>query len=77
LSRGSHQASVANSLANRATDAANAIAAGDYPTAVNELQSLLDKIDGIDPPPDWINPSPEQAALAEDVELLIELLGMF
>lgn len=65
-----------NSLANRAANAANSIAAGNYAQAIAELESLLDKIDGVTPPPDWISPSLEQAALAAEVALLIDLLTL-
>ncbi len=63
-----------NSLANRATEAANAIAAGDYETAIDLLVSLLAKVDGVEPEPDWMDLSPEQQQLAEDTALLIALL---
>ncbi len=65
-----------NALANRATDAANAIAAGDLQGAIDELTSLLEKIDGQSPPPDWMHDSTEKTALADDVELLISLLEL-
>jgi len=63
-----------NALANRAASAANAIAAGDYATAIAELRSLLDKIDGVTPPPDWMVPSAQRDALAGEVVRLIGLL---
>lgn len=61
-----------NALANRATDAANAIAAGDIEGAIDSLMSLLSKIDGQSPPPDWMDDPPE--ILVTKVELLIALL---
>lgn len=64
-----------NALANRAAEAANALAAGDEATAIAELESLLEKIDGVTPPPDWMTDSPERAALAGEVWLLIDLLA--
>jgi len=63
-----------NALANRAIEAANAIAAGNYQEARDALNSLLDKIDGASPPPDWMDASPQQAALKAEVELLIALV---
>lgn len=60
------------SLANRATEAADAIAVGDFAGAIDSLESLLDKIDGITPPPDWMVSSAEQAQLAADVQALID-----
>lgn len=63
-----------NALSNRATEAANLIAAGDFDGAIDKLSSLLDKIDGLSPPPDWMDDSPEKTALADEVKLLIDLL---
>lgn len=63
-----------NSLANRAMAAAALIAEGDLQGAIDELTSLLEKIDGESPPPDWMDDSPEKTALADDVSLLIALL---
>jgi hypothetical protein len=69
------QAGRRNALINRAANAANAIAAGDYVQAIRELESLLDKIDGVTPPPDWIlDDSWEKWYLADRVHLLITLL---
>ena len=65
-----------NALSNRATDAANAIAANDIEGAIDSLQSLLAKIDGATPPPDWMDDSPEKTDLAAEVELLIALLRL-
>jgi hypothetical protein len=65
----------ANSLANRANEAADFIADGDIPSAIDVLTSLLKKIDGQSPPPDWMyDGSDEKTALAEQVSDLIELL---
>lgn len=63
-----------NALANRAMDAANAIAAGDIDGAIDSLMSLLAKIDGQSPPPDWMDEAPQDTALG--VELLIALLQL-
>ena len=62
-----------NALVNRTQAAANAIAEGDLQTARDELVSLLEKIDGEIPPPDWMKDSPEKAELAELILLLISL----
>lgn len=64
-----------NALANQANDAANALAAGDTPTALLILQGMLAKIDDLSPPPDWMESSPQKSALADDVRLLIALLA--
>ena len=71
-----------NALANRATAAANIVnhccSSGDpncsLQGAVHSLESLLDKIDGDTPSPDWIHDSPEKTGLAAEVGLLIWLL---
>lgn len=60
------------SLANRVTKAADALALGDIAGAIDSLDSLLDRIDGQTPPPDWMENSPEQEALAIAVEELID-----
>ena len=79
-----------NSVAKRAQEASNAFAAGNYAQAITELESLLDKIDGDSPPPDWMDDAQPDAAdidgdgdtsesarqaLEDQVRLLIELLG--
>ncbi len=65
-----------HSLANRANESANLIAAGDTQGAIDKLNSLLSKIDGQSPPPDWMADSPEKSALAQEVALLISLLEL-
>jgi len=65
-----------NSLANRSTKAANSIAKGDIHDAVEALTSLLQKIDGDSPPPDWMDESPEKIALADKATLIIDLLNI-
>jgi hypothetical protein len=64
-------------LANKATAAANLIAAGDYDGAISALSSLLEKIDDQSPPPDWMSSSSEKTALADEVEFMIYLLTFF
>ena len=64
-----------NSLANRATSAANLIAQGDYQGAIDKLVSLLEKVDGLSSPPDWMD-GPQKDAVADDVGLLIALLEL-
>ncbi|MFN7925422.1 MAG: hypothetical protein U0Q16_35310 [Bryobacteraceae bacterium] len=65
-----------NALANRASEAAAFVAVGNLPAAQDELQSLLQKVDGIAPPPDWMNDSPEKRALAFRVSQLITWIAM-
>ena len=71
----------ATEAANKIAAAAAAAAAGDDPLhdqliqeAIDELTSLLEKIDGQTPPPDWIDESTEKTALEVQVRLLIILL---
>jgi hypothetical protein len=64
-----------NSLGKRASNAANAIANGDFESAIELLESLLLKIDGIDPPPDWMEDSTTKDGLAADVAQIIDLLS--
>jgi len=64
-----------NALANRAAAAANAIAAGNYGAARVELEALLERIDGLTPPPDWMDTSQAKSDLADEVVWLIFLLG--
>lgn len=63
-----------NALANRIRSAANAISRGDYFDAIDTLEGVLAKVDGIEPEPDWMAPGPEQQTLADDLNLLIALL---
>ena len=60
-----------NSLANRAAEAADSFAMGDVDAAIELLTSLLNKIDGQSPPPDWMFDSPEKTGLADEVSQLI------
>ncbi|MBD3673410.1 MAG: hypothetical protein HUJ26_07775 [Planctomycetaceae bacterium] len=63
-----------NAMANKATAAANAVAAGDVESALDSLISLLDKLDGNPSPADWMYDSDAKDAAAHEVELLIEWL---
>ena len=65
-----------NSLANRANEAADLIAADDTAGAIEVLNSLLSKVDGNPTPPDWMDPSLEKTALADRVQALIDQLSM-
>jgi hypothetical protein len=66
-----------NSLVNRASGAANSIADEDFQEAIDRLTSLLQKVDGQSPPPDWMEEdSPDRADLAAEVTLLILLLEL-
>ncbi len=72
-----------NALANRATAAANIAShccTGEpgcsLNGAINTLESLLDKIDGDTPTPDWMYDSPAKTALADEVRFLIAFMEM-
>lgn len=53
---------------------ANAVSSGDIVEAIDQLTSLLAKLDGEPQPGDWMVDSPEKDALRGDVELLVSLL---
>jgi len=63
-----------NALSNKATAAANAVNVGDIESAIDQLLSLLEKIDGVDSPPDWMFDSIKKETLAGEIALLISLL---
>ena len=42
--------------------------------AINKLESLLLKIDGASPPPDWMDQSTLKTGLVTDTQVLIDLL---
>lgn len=65
-----------NSLASRVNEAANAIAAGDTQSAIALLTCVLTKVDGEEPPADWMDDSPEKTALYDEIILLLSLLGL-
>jgi len=63
-------------ISNKMTSAANLLARGDRFGAIDELTSLLTKLDGDQTPPDWVVDSPEKQAFYAQIQLLIRLLGM-
>ena len=63
-----------NSMSSRVRNAANAIAQDDDNGAVATLTSILKQIDGVSPPPDWMEGSPEKTVLAQAIAALIVLL---
>jgi len=64
-------------LSNRATAAANEVADANYQEAIDFLFSLLDRVDGVEPPKDWIVDSDAQDYLEAEMSVLIDLLGYF
>lgn len=65
-----------NALSNKLNSAANTISTGNYEDALESLTSLLQKLDDVDSPKDWMLPSPEKTQLRSDVEQLIYLIGL-
>lgn len=65
-----------NALCNRANAAANVVAAGNFDAAINVLEALLDRVDGVNAPPDWVAPSAERDEIAGRVVVLIVLLEL-
>lgn len=63
-----------NSLANRIRNAANAIAAGNFNDAIDLMNSVLQKVDGEEPPKDWMIDGGVKHSVADECQLLIELI---
>jgi hypothetical protein len=63
-----------NAMSNKAGAAANGVAAGGYAGAIEQLESLLAKVDGAPEPPDWMIDSPEKEAIEAEILALIVLL---
>jgi hypothetical protein len=54
--------------------AANRVDAGRFDLAIAVLQRVLNRVDGLEPPLDWIGPSPERDTITNQVTDLIALL---
>jgi len=65
-----------NSLATRVRNAANAISKDDFSSAIDLLTGVLEKIDGEEPPRDWMSESLQKTTTAAFVSQLIGLLTM-
>lgn len=63
-----------NAISSKLNAAANATSAEDFDDAIDQLTSLLAKLDGQPQPPDWMVPSPVKNDLRSEVELLKFLL---
>lgn len=66
-----------NAMSNKLNTAANAVANGDFAGAIDELLSLLAKLDGDPQPKDWMTASDTRDALVLEIELLILILEFF
>jgi FG-GAP repeat protein/thrombospondin type 3 repeat protein len=62
-----------NSLATRVQSAANRLCDGQHASALAHLNAVLEKIDDVEPTPDWMFPSAEKTSLRESVLLLLSL----
>ena len=51
-----------NAISNKLNAAANAVASGDFQDAIDQLTSLLAKLDGAPNPPDWMVDSPGESS---------------
>ena len=63
-----------NAMRNKVNAAANASNAGDIDGAIDQLLSLLEKLDGDPTPPDWMVDSDEKEAIVAEIELMLALL---
>jgi len=62
-------------LSNRANAAANQVANENYQEAIDILFSILDRVDGEEPPKDWMIESQDKTDLEVEMMLMIDLLG--
>ncbi len=68
-----------NAMCNKLNAAATSVSEGDFQSALDQLQSLLDKLDDEDLPPDWmvhVGPGDAKAAAFADVELMEFLISL-
>ncbi len=65
-----------NAMCNKVNAAANAVAAEDYQDAIDQLNSLLQKLDGDPSPKDWMVGGDEKSNLVSEIELLDTLLQL-
>jgi len=68
-----------NAMCNKLNSAAKRVSSGDYESAEDKLESLLQKLDD-DTPPDWMvhvgPPTTNKDVAREDLELMIFLIGL-
>ncbi|MCI0589419.1 MAG: MSCRAMM family adhesin SdrC [Planctomycetes bacterium] len=65
-----------NALANKIREAANLQSIGDFLGAQSQLESALERVDGIAPPPDWIGNEAARESVATQLVILLECLTM-
>jgi hypothetical protein len=61
-------------MSKKLISAANAVHVGDYQGALNQLISLLDKVDGLPRPGDWMVASTEKTEMRTQMEYCVELI---
>jgi hypothetical protein len=66
-----------NAMCNKLNAAANAVAAGDYDEALDQLASLRAKLDGEAKPKDWMFDGPARDAIVLDIDIAVALLELF
>jgi hypothetical protein len=64
-----------NAISNKLTSAANEVAASNRFAAIEELTSLLQKLDGAPSPADWMVAGPQKDAMYSEAQFQITLLG--
>lgn len=65
-----------NATCNKLNSAAKNVAKGQYASAHDGLQSLLQKLDGEDSPADWMVPGAAQEYVRDDIEQVVYLLSL-
>ncbi len=63
-----------NALANKIREAANLLSIGDLPGALSQLHSAMERVDGIAPPPDWIEDPEVAEPLSVQLQILLDCL---
>ncbi len=63
-----------NAMCNKLSAAANATASGDIQSAIDQLTSLLAKVDGDPQPKDWMVASPQKDFLRDELAGVVILL---
>ncbi len=66
-----------NAICNKLNAAANAVAAGDLEEASDQLESLLEKVDGEGQPPDWMaSGAAETSVVHDELDIMIFLISL-
>ncbi len=65
-----------NAMCNKLHAAARAVASDDWQDAYNQLESLLQKLDGAEQPPDWMVPGEAKDCVRDEITLLAFLISL-